>query len=40
MRLVTFTHAESTRIGLLEGDHVVDLAAAAPGLPREMCLFL
>jgi 2-keto-4-pentenoate hydratase/2-oxohepta-3-ene-1,7-dioic acid hydratase in catechol pathway len=40
MRLVTFTHAGSTRLGVLQGDHVVDLAAAAPELPREMCLFL
>ena len=40
MRLVTFTHTGSTRIGLLEGDHVVDLAAAAPELPREMRHFL
>lgn len=40
MRLVTFTHANSTRIGLLDGDAVVDLAAADPSLPREMCAFL
>jgi 2-keto-4-pentenoate hydratase/2-oxohepta-3-ene-1,7-dioic acid hydratase in catechol pathway len=40
MRLVTFTHAGSTRLGVLQGDQVVDLTAAAPELPREMCLFL
>lgn len=40
MRLVTFTHAGSTRIGVLLGDCVVDVGAAAPQLPREMCLFL
>ena len=40
MRLVTFTHSGSTRLGLLAGDEVVDLAAAAPALPREMIAFL
>lgn len=40
MRLVTFTQASSTRIGVLDGDQVVDLATAAPGCPREMCAFL
>ncbi len=40
MRLVTFTHADSTRIGLLDGQQIVDLSTAAPTLPREMCAFL
>jgi 2-keto-4-pentenoate hydratase/2-oxohepta-3-ene-1,7-dioic acid hydratase in catechol pathway len=40
MRLVTFTHAGHTRVGVIVGDHVVDLAAAAPELPREMCALL
>lgn len=40
MRLVTFSHAGSTRIGLLDGEQVLDLRAAAPDLPREMCAFL
>jgi 2-keto-4-pentenoate hydratase/2-oxohepta-3-ene-1,7-dioic acid hydratase in catechol pathway len=40
MRLATFTQAGSTRIGVVVGDEVVDLAAAAPGLPREMEPFL
>jgi 2-keto-4-pentenoate hydratase/2-oxohepta-3-ene-1,7-dioic acid hydratase in catechol pathway len=40
MRLVTFTHAGSTRIGVQVDGQVVDLAAAAPELPREMCAFL
>ncbi len=40
MKLVTFTQAGHTRIGVLEGEQVVDLAAAAPDLPTEMCAFL
>lgn len=40
MRLVTFTEGGRTRIGRLEGDEIVDLAAAAPELPSEMCAFL
>ena len=40
MRLVTFTHARETRIGLLDGEEIVDLRAAAPLLPTEMCEFL
>jgi 2-keto-4-pentenoate hydratase/2-oxohepta-3-ene-1,7-dioic acid hydratase in catechol pathway len=40
MRLITFTHAGATRIGLLDGQEVIDLAAAAPELPSEMCAFL
>ena len=40
MRLVTFTQAGSTRLGVHQGDHVVDLGAAAPELPREMTSFL
>ncbi len=34
MRLVTFTHAGSTRVGRLEGDVVVDLGDS--GLPRKL----
>ncbi len=40
MRLVTFTQAGATRVGLLDGEEIVDLRAAAPGLPTEMCAFL
>jgi 2-keto-4-pentenoate hydratase/2-oxohepta-3-ene-1,7-dioic acid hydratase in catechol pathway len=40
MRLATFTHAGTTRIGVVSGDEVVDLAEAAPGLPRAMEAFL
>ncbi len=40
MKLATFTHDGSTRIGVVDGDEVVDLAAAAPDLPREMVGFL
>jgi 2-keto-4-pentenoate hydratase/2-oxohepta-3-ene-1,7-dioic acid hydratase in catechol pathway len=40
MKLATFTHAGSTRIGVVEGDEVVDLQAAAAELPTEMVAFL
>lgn len=40
MKLITFIHQGSTRIGLLAGDEVVDLKAAAPDLPHEMVAFL
>ena len=40
MKLATFTHDGSRRIGVVEGDEIVDLAAAAPDLPREMVAFL
>src|SRR5581483_1402325 len=40
MKLATYTHGGSTRIGIVDGDAMVDLAAAAPHLPREMCAFL
>jgi 2-keto-4-pentenoate hydratase/2-oxohepta-3-ene-1,7-dioic acid hydratase in catechol pathway len=40
MRLVTFSHADSTRVGILDGGEIVDLAAAEPALPTEMCAFL
>ena len=40
MKLVTFTQANTTRIGIADGDEVVDLAVAAPDLPREMVAFL
>ncbi|HEV3115389.1 MAG TPA: fumarylacetoacetate hydrolase family protein [Candidatus Binataceae bacterium] len=40
MKIATFTHAASTRIGIVTGDSIVDLAAAAPELPRDMIAFL
>jgi len=40
MKLATFTHAGATRIGVVDGDEVVDLSAAAPELPQEMIAFL
>lgn len=40
MKLVTFSHAGATRIGVVVGDEVVDLTTAAPQLPREMVAFL
>src|ERR1700746_484548 len=36
MKLATFTHQGNTRIGVVVDDTIVDLAAAAPELPREM----
>jgi 2-keto-4-pentenoate hydratase/2-oxohepta-3-ene-1,7-dioic acid hydratase in catechol pathway len=40
MKLATFTHAGTTRIGIVVDEAVVDLAAAAPDLPRDMPAFL
>jgi 2-keto-4-pentenoate hydratase/2-oxohepta-3-ene-1,7-dioic acid hydratase in catechol pathway len=40
MKLATFTHRGDTRIGVVEGDEMLDLAAAAPDLPRDMLAFL
>jgi len=40
MKLATFTHAGSTRIGVVRGEELVDLAAAAPELPRDLIGFL
>jgi 2-keto-4-pentenoate hydratase/2-oxohepta-3-ene-1,7-dioic acid hydratase in catechol pathway len=40
MKLATFQHAGRSRIGRVEGDAVVDLAAAAPELPQEMVALL
>jgi len=36
MRIATFTHAGTTRIGIVVGDDVVDLAEADPRLPRTL----
>ena len=38
MRLVTFTHAGATRLGVLVGDEVVDLGSS--GVPSDMVTFL
>ena len=40
MKLATFTHQQVMRIGVIDGESVVDLTAAAPDLPREMVGFL
>ena len=40
MKLATFTQGGVTRIGVVDGDQVVDLSAAAPDLPPEMVAFL
>jgi 2-keto-4-pentenoate hydratase/2-oxohepta-3-ene-1,7-dioic acid hydratase in catechol pathway len=40
MKLATFTHGGTTRIGVVDGDQLVDLSAAAPTLPTEMVAFL
>jgi acylpyruvate hydrolase len=36
MRLVAFEQAGAARLGLVEGDSVIDLAEAAPDLPRDL----
>jgi len=40
MRLVTFSDSRGRRIGRLEGEQVVDLADAAPELPRDLAALL
>lgn len=40
MKLATFTHAGSTRIGIVTDNGIIDLAAAKPDLPTEMIAFL
>ena len=40
MKLATFSHQGATRIGVVVGGQIVDLAAAAPQLPTEMKAFL
>ena len=40
MKLATFTHDGATRIGVVTGDEIVDLAAAASGLPPDMVALL
>jgi 2-keto-4-pentenoate hydratase/2-oxohepta-3-ene-1,7-dioic acid hydratase in catechol pathway len=40
MRLATFSRGDGLVIGVVAGDDVVDLAAAAPALPRDMTAFL
>ncbi len=40
MRLVTFTDAQSTRLGLLNDHGVVDLQRSTPQLPTDMLAFL
>jgi len=40
VRLATFTHAGSTRIGIVVGEDVIDLRDAEPGLPAAMEEFL
>jgi len=40
VKLASFTHQGSTRIGVVAAEEIVDLAAAAPDLPREMAAFL
>ncbi len=36
MRLVTFAHEDRSKLGVLEGDTVLDLGAADPSLPADM----
>ena len=40
MRLISFTESLNTRIGLLQGDHLIDLSQVAPSLPSDMLSFL
>ena len=40
MRLISFTESSNTRIGLLQGDHIIDLSKVAPSLPSDMLSFL
>lgn len=40
MRLITFTHNGSTRIGRLNGEMVTDLSQSNPDLPTDMVAFL
>lgn len=40
MKLCTFTDRDRTRVGVVDGDEVCDLAAAAPDQPQEMTAFL
>ncbi len=40
MKLATFTESDRTRVGVVVGEGVVDLSAAAPDLPTEMCALL
>jgi len=40
MKLATFTHGATTRIGVVDDTEIIDLAAAAPELPRDMVAFL
>jgi len=40
MKLATFTHRDATRIGVVSGEEIVDLRAAAPELPADMTALL
>ena len=40
MRLISFTESSKTRIGLLQGEHIIDLSQVAPSLPKDMLSFL
>jgi 2-keto-4-pentenoate hydratase/2-oxohepta-3-ene-1,7-dioic acid hydratase in catechol pathway len=40
MKLCTFEHSDAARIGVVLDEEIVDLAAAVPELPREMCALL
>ena len=40
MRLISFTESANTRIGLLQGEHIIDLSRVAPSLPNDMLSFL
>ena len=40
MKLVTYTHGGRTAVGVIDGDHVVDLQSGDPGIPSDMVTLL
>ena len=40
MKLATFTHAGRTRIGVVDGEEIIDVAAASSSLPADMLALL
>ncbi len=40
MKLATFTHKGSTRIGVVRNERIIDLSLTVPGLPTDMTAFL
>ncbi len=40
MKLVTFTHRDSTRVGVVKDDSIADICTTDPSIPRDMINFL